>query len=258
MRPDRNNCLPPGTFPGTASAGGRAYGDFTQATQRFPAAVDLNRPQGYAQFPGFDECLRALKSLLEDTLIGTARDPRDLQPFNSRTILKDSRTILNIPAGFDAAANLAGINLAAANSQFQPVTLLTPALAAPPFERLPVIDFVAPQGTVTIIRKWGITVIVGDHEAALATVNIGGGPTDGSTAPDPTVSSACWNDVQDTMIVLPENVRCRVFVQNLDTHSPLFVQTVLYGWVIPVAKYQESLRSITRAPGYGPVCKDNQ
>ena len=206
---------------------------------------------------------------LRRTLQVSDLSPHIHPPFASRYLCFLGRSVINVPAAFDPAANAGGIALTNAEATFSgqvpdPLTntgqtdqvqLFTPTNAAPAFDAQLVFEFNTPQGYVVVFNSWGITVVNSRPDAARVTVEVGGGPNTGVEAPHPFMSGAPRELHQPTLVILPENKRLGVKVQNLDTGSALLVQFGICGWQIPVRRYMQSLASMLPNPGFGVDCE---
>lgn len=217
-------------------------------------------PPRYAQagdfgnWPGLNDCLCALKEMLEGTLTTGDMAPHIHQPFDAVTLELVTRAVVNIPAALDANANAGGIALAAAEGQFQAVTLLTPTNNAAPLNPVTVVAYTCPQGWVSVFKKIGMTVEVGNPSAANVSVQ-NTGENQSSAGPNPLTTGAAAFEEQQTMLIIPENKSLNVQVQNLDVGSPLLVRTALSGWQIPIRRYEQTLKSMLKKPGYGVYCQ---
>lgn len=220
-------------------------------------SVDPYHPQGFHAWPGFDGCMRELRELLERSLQTTDLAPHIHRPFWARSINPVTRSVVNVPLAFDPVAFAAGVALAAAESAFHAVQLLTPTNAVPPFEAVPVLEFETPAGNVAVVKSWGVTVEVGNETAARVTVQVGGGPNTGTLPPNPLTSSAEHELQQSTLVILPENKRFQILVQNLDTGAPILVRAAWTGWLLPIREWRMSLKSMIPKPGYGPTCQED-
>jgi hypothetical protein len=219
---------------------------------RTPAWVDPYRPEGYPTWQGFNACLESLSRMLESTLAISDLAPHIHPPFGSRSFFGIRRAVINVPAAFDAAANAAGIALAAANG-IAPGSILTPTTVAPPFGPVLFSNHQTPPGFAAIFKSWGMTVENSFPAAARMTIE-NQGPNTGSAAPSGITSGAAYTDHQPTMVIVPDNRRLDFFVENLDTGSPILVTFSIYGWQIPIRRYEEDLKSLIPQPGYSDDC----
>lgn len=219
------------------------------------STVDPAKPNGYPTWPGFDDCMCALKQMLEGALTVGDLAPHIHPPFDAIMLEPVSRAIITIPAAFDAAANAAGIALAAAEGAYQSIPILTPSELAFPFSAQTVFTFTTPQGFVAVFKKWGITVENSDATAASVTASVDS-DNQGAAAPNPLVSGAASFEQQPTMLIVPENKTVKVDVQNLDTGSPILVTVSAHGWLLPVRRFEQTLRSMLKKPGFGTACQE--
>jgi hypothetical protein len=212
--------------------------------------VDPNVPGGYPPFPQFDDCMVGLRALLEETLLNAVAAPHHEPPFNARSVEQTVRAVINVPAAFDAAANAAGIALAAAEGVIVTVPVLTPALAVPPFGAVQVLALTTPGGHVTVYRKVGVLVQNSRPEAARVEV-VATGPNASPDAPTNLSSGILPNERRPILAIVPENRELLVRVENLDTASPILVTVVVEGWTLPVTRFTDDLRGLYPRMGFG-------
>jgi hypothetical protein len=238
--------------------------------------VTPGKPEGFQVWPGFSKCLKSLGQLLKATLSTSVSYPSEKPPFRSRSLCQVTRTVVNVPAAFDPAANAAGNALAAAagaltgvvtdaliggsgptgqSQNLDQVQNLTPTALAPPFDPIPVWQYRTPQGYAAIWKSWGLTVETGDPLGARTSARVEGGPNTGSVGPNPLTSGALKFLHQPTTIILPENKLLQVLVQNLDVNSPMLVTTSVCGWLIPIRQWKDKPESLVPEAGYGIDCE---
>ena len=104
-----------------------------------------------------------------------------------------------------------------------------------------------------MIKSWGITVENSEPEAANVFADIQG-PSQGADAPDALISGATVDQHQPTLVVLPDNKRLRISVQNIDTGSAILVTFSFCGWVINTGALKDTLESLLPSPGFGMEC----
>lgn len=221
---------------------------------RIPASIVPGMPPGSPALRGggcepVDPCLAAWFQEYERSLGTTDLMPHITAPIDARYFhfTTPYRGLINVPAATDADANLAGTNLAAAEGVFQAVTI-TVAPTATPTALNKVFTYVCPQGHIAIVKKWGFSVQAGDPAAANVKID-SAGPTAMAEAPNPLLSGASYDKMEDTLLVLPENNGLTLSVGNLDTSSPLLFTFAMVGWLIQ-RKWNDSRQSMLPRPGY--------
>lgn len=203
-----------------------------------------------------DACIQALAAELESTLQVSAMEPRFFPPWRSRYLAKTYRGVVAVPAAYDAAAFAGSLTLALAATAISgtsgPLALfLVPTETSPPFSAQLMFNYITDPGHVAVFRTWGLTVQNSVPEAAKIFAEIQGGPNVGSDNPLSLRSGASYEEHEPTLIVVPENARLTVKIQNLDVHSGILFTFGITGWQFPIRNYKDNLKSLLSTPGYG-------
>lgn len=227
----------------------------------FPSAAGygLEAPPGTFQpshpVLSLQACIQAAQACLASTMQQSSLAPWHTQPQRSNTRCEFARAVLNVPAAVNAAANAAGLVLAAANSTIVPITVLTPTAANEPLTFFTL----SPEARAQMLRlkSWGITVVNAPDEALRTGVvgaTVGGVPS----PPNPSISSHVVELQQDATAMVNENKTLEVTVQNLTT--PLASATALlifFGvcwWEYDMTRYTDNPNKMRLQSGFGPEC----
>ncbi len=203
-----------------------------------------------------EKCISAFARVYEQTLGTSDLAPWVHPPYRSRTRCQSVRAILNVPAALNAAANAAGIALAAAHSTIVPIPVLTPAVA-PAFTDAQLLFSIASQrGFVIKVKSWGVDVVNAPNEAL--EVLVSGGSAGGvAEAPNPAISSALVELHQKADSIITENklleIRVRNRTQALPVATPLLLEFGICFWEFPVDRYTDNKDTTRLNGGYG-VC----
>jgi hypothetical protein len=215
-------------------------------------------PRGYTaqdaaalRTPGFNDCDESRRQLEEETVFNAVSAPHHEPPFNARSVIRTFRAVINVPAAFDAAANAAGIALAAAEGVIVAVPLLTPTVAVPPFGAVQVASITTPPGHATVWRRGGILVANSRPEAGRFELTASGGPNTSPDGPTNLSSSSLTSEREDVLVIVPENRALMLRVENLDTASPILVTITVSGWTLPFTGYTDDVRGLYPRRGYG-------
>lgn len=174
-------------------------------------------------------------------------------PHDSSSVSFKGRVVVNVAVADNAAANAAGIALAAAENALNPlaaVLVTTPAGATGTPIRVRPWDYRAKDGWTTVVKRWGVSVLNADDQAAVVLAQLDKGPNVGSTPPVPGLSGTSADLQEPTMLLIPDNGSLSFSIGNRDVNSPLLVELTWTGWRIP-AKYTGTLRSLTRDGNLG-------
>lgn len=177
-------------------------------------------------------------------------------PLNSSTINFKIRAVINVNAADDAAANAAGIALAAAENAINPAgaELLTAAAGAAGVPiPIPSANYRTPSGFTTIVNRWGVRAINADDSAVVVRHNVDKGPNAGSFSPIPGLGGTGADLQEPTLLVIPDNGSLNFSIGNRDAGAPLLVEIAWSGWRIP-ASFKGTLRSLTRDGNLGYGC----
>lgn len=216
-------------------------------------AWDPNRPGGVPAFPGFSDCLQALRALLERTLFTQKPIGWLAPPFEAVSVHYGAKAVLNIPTATDSVANETGDQLyAVANAFANGYTVVN--LEETGMQK--VLRVTAPQGKALIIRSIGLTVEVGNPAAVKTALEIEGGPNTSSHGPDPEASGAYQGEQQPTMIILPDNKSLTILAENLETNVPVLVKATVDGWTVNMPKWNDDSKSFFPILGFGTCQRD--
>lgn len=207
-------------------------GDPRIPPQRTPAYINPSRGAPYPVWPGYDDCVRALIQAREASISTSTLAPHIYPYINSRFISDSVRVVVNVNAGVDPIANLGGARLHVAESQFGTVTLIVPPTAAVPYPALTIYELQSPQGFVTFINRWGVTVENGRREMVELFASVTGPQSFGVTPPNVNLSGQAAVDQEQTLLALPENSRLLLQIRNNDTCSAALVTFSFTGWTI--------------------------
>lgn len=221
---------------------------------RVPAAVDPRQPQGYPPFQGFDECLEALRTMFRGQTLVSRGTINQHPPFRSRRFTIVQRVLLNIPVAIDPDANEGGNNLADAEERISgPGTVDRFDVAVGQSQTFN--ELVSQGGYTTIVDGYGVTVQNGRPEAIRVVPFIQGGPSTGTTGPEPLLSGSGVDDHEPTQIILPEERRILFQATNLDPCSATLFNFTLTGYVVPTGAYNDTQESIEHPKrGYSVDC----
>jgi hypothetical protein len=208
------------------------------------------------------QAIRDAQKVLEGTLFTTDFAAWQRPPYKSVYFTDYRRTILNIDAGVNAAANAAGLALNAAETTFAPLNpvmrttvgaglLQFGTLANALWSRVP------NDSLVMVIESWGIECVNAPPEALAVRLignPLGGLGSGGGNAPNPAVSSSQASDHQRTKLIVAPNQALAVQIGNVTNMTPLFVKFSVSGWVFPVTRFVDKKEQMQVRPGYGVEC----
>jgi len=201
-----------------------------------------------------ESCISAAQDIVAGTMGLSQLAPWHTQPPRSRTRCLSARAVLNVPAALNAAANAAGLILAAANSTIVPITVLTPTALN---EALPLFELTPTRSTIIRIKSWGISVVNAPDEA-LQTGASGGTVGGLPEPPNPAISSNEVELHQDATAMITENKTLQVTVRNLTATlanaTPLLILFGVCIWEYEVTRYTDDPTKMRLKSGYGAEC----
>jgi len=198
-----------------------------------------------------EKCIEAYTQVLSSVESTSDIVPWLFPPFRSKYRCLFFRAVLNVPLAVNAAANAAGLTLAAANSTIAAITVLTPVLAEPLL-----LFTVRPETRSEVVKlvSWGINVENAPDEALA--VSLQGAAAGGLPAPpDPAISDPHVELHQGADAIIMEDKSIQVFVRNvtqtLASPTPLLITFGVCFYQYPVTRYQDSKNGAQLRTGFG-------
>lgn len=237
----------------------RAFGDGSGYGFNLPPEVAARIQQNLAQNPtgAVEGCLRALGELLENTIQTADQLPWVAAPYRAVEKTATVRAVINTPAAVSAAANAAGIVLAAAQSTYVTVTPVTPTVAGGLVDLLTI---TAPQSSMIRLKSWGCSVINAPSEALATSASGGTVAASKPSGPDPISSSYLVQGHQPAFVLIPPSKTLTIQGRNLSdlvpaSATPLLVYVSACWWEWPVTRWEDSPKKSRLRSGYGLGCK---
>lgn len=206
------------------------------------------------------DAIEDARKILSDTLLTIEPSAWIAPPFKSKYYTDSRRTILNIDAAVDAAANAAGLAIQTAETQF---VALNPAIStttgAGTGQFFTLWSKAVPNGHLMVIESWGVQCVNAPPEAVAVRIPGGVGTIGGlASPPNPAVSDEQVVNHQKTKYIVGPDETFVVEMGNVVNTTPLFVVFSVGYWTFPVTRFVGKKEQAKNVPGYGVVgCQPN-
>ncbi len=179
-----------------------------------------------------------IAELARSIIVNTNESPIHAPPFRARQLTAAARIVVGPVAG-DAAATAAAVSLAAAEG----TTVVTPTATT---QYVTVLSYNIPQGFRARVDGAGVYASNAARNSYLWRIVSGG-----VTITDvPQWGLADSMQMLDAFDITSPTKNIEIQVRNLDTASPVLIESRINGWVFPVLQNDDTLQSLLLTNGF--------